>query len=578
MNFPLRRARAATAPHRNALGLGVLGVAAILGAAAAGTVQALAETAITEATSRTAGVTVYPDGARVTRVIEVDLAGGEGVVSAGDFPAGLDPASLRVEAVATTPLTIGAIDARPPRAADPPAGLDDDIEALRDERTRLDGRIEAATARRKFVESFAKRSPAMGEKGEPRSLEEWKAAFAAVEDEVASAEKAIGEARVQQRDIDRKLKRLEAEHTRKPPHKMEVRIGVSAAAATHATLAVSYNVRGARWTPLYDARLDSGKGGRSPALEVVRRAEIVQGTGEDWTDVGLTVSTSRTVKGGSAPELRPLVVGPPPVTAATPQAVNRAAPAAPPAPRVFGFVGGGTFDGKPKNDDAGEADIAVEEAASADTGGFDVVWRIPGRVTIAANEGARNLRIAAMTIAPDLSVHATPSRDTTAFLQAAFRDPEDAPLLPGQVSIYRDGAYVGRSAMAMTAKDGDVRLGFGADDGVRIERTTVGQVDGSIGLIMSSKTARREFRTTVRNGHDGPVHVVLEDQVPVSESDDVKVEVLALTTPPSDKDVRGRRGVMAWNLDLKPGETRDVRIGWQVRWPSDQTVIYTTGN
>ena len=52
----------------------------------------------------------------------------------------------------------------------------------------------------------------------------------------------------------------------------------------------------------------SGTRERKPALELIRRAEIVQQTGEDWNDVALSVSTVRTAKGGNGPELRPLIV------------------------------------------------------------------------------------------------------------------------------------------------------------------------------------------------------------------------------------------------------------------------------
>jgi hypothetical protein len=38
----------------------------------------------------------------------------------------------------------------------------------------------------------------------------------------------------------------------------------------------------------------------------VRRAEITQTTGEDWSDVALAVSTVRTARGGKAPELNSL--------------------------------------------------------------------------------------------------------------------------------------------------------------------------------------------------------------------------------------------------------------------------------
>ncbi len=78
---------------------------------------------------------------------------------------------------------------------------------------------------------------------------------------------------------------------------MEVRVDLAANAAAPATFRVSYTVRGARWAPIYDARLDSGSRERKPALELIRRAEIVQQTGEDWSDVALSVSTVRTAQG-----------------------------------------------------------------------------------------------------------------------------------------------------------------------------------------------------------------------------------------------------------------------------------------
>jgi hypothetical protein len=213
-------------------------------------------------------VTVYPDGATVTRVIRADLPAGDTTLTVRDFPPLLDPASLRVEGAGR--LTIGAIDARPPRPERPATNpeLEKRIEALQDERGTLDDKIAAADARRKFAQRFAEGSPtALGEKGEARPLAEWRAAFAAVADEIATAE-----------------------------------------AAGNASLRVTYSVRGARWMPLYDARLDTGTPERKPALELVRRAEILQQTGEDWNDVALTVSTVRTAKGGSAPSLSPLLV------------------------------------------------------------------------------------------------------------------------------------------------------------------------------------------------------------------------------------------------------------------------------
>jgi len=536
----------------------------------------------TEITSAIESVTVYPDGATVTRRIRVDLPQGDSVLRAVDFPPTLDPASLRVEGEARARLTIGGIDARPPRAERPPAdpALEDRIESLRDDRARLDGKIAAATARRKFAERFSEQAPAgMGDKGEARPLGEWRAAFATVEDEIMAADATIREARIAQRNIDRELARLDAQRTANPPRKMEVRIDVNSDAGTSATLLVSYTVRGARWSPIYDARLDTGGRDRKPSIDLVRRAEIFQATGEDWNDVQLAVSTVRTAKGGSAPELRPLIVRYPTpprsmLEGARAPASALPAPSAKPAQPQFMQERRAEEELAKRNDD----NIAAEEQeAAGDTSAFQAVYRISGRVSVAASEGAKSFRMSSAVIAPDLLVRAAPSLDATAFLEANFKHAEDAPLLPGRVAIYRDGVYVGRGQMAMTAKDEDVRLGFGADDNIKIARSTVRQVEGSAGIINSAKTERREYKTSIRNGHDTPIRVVIEDQAPVSEIDEVKVELLTTTTPPSEKDVRNRRGVLAWSLEVAPGQAKEIRIAWRVRWPADRAVIFVPG-
>ncbi len=522
-----------------------------------------------DATSSIDSVTVYPDGASVTRVISFDLPSGDNTLVAKDFPLTLDPSSLRVEGEAGEKLTIGAIDTRAPRPV-PPVNLSDidrRIETLRDQRADLDGAIASAEARRKFAERFAEASPAgLGEKGEARPLSDWRAAFAAIADEVATTEAAIRDAKRKQRDIDREIARLEQDRNAKPPARLEVRIDLALAVATKANLRVTYSVRNARWTPLYDARLDTGARDRKPALELVRRAEITQSTGEDWSNVVLNVSTVRTARGGDAPELGTLVVQYPVPARPRGEAALRghveydmppASALASPAPQQDNLM--------PKRAD--------EQQATAEVSAFQASFRIPGRVSIGASEGAKSLKIASATITPDLVIRSTPVLDPTAFLQASFVQGEDAPLLPGKVSIYRDGTFVGRGRMAAAGKDETVRLGFGADDNVKIERAVLKRNEGSAGLIVSSKTDERVFRTSVRNGHDFPIRIAIQDQLPVSENEDIVVEMLPATTPPTTTDVHDKRGVLEWAFETKPGEARDINLAWRVRWPKDKGVV-----
>ena len=526
-----------------------------------------ASAAEVEATSVVEAVTVYPDGASVTRAVAIELPGGDNNLVLKDFPLTLDPSSLRVAGEADATLTIGAVDTRPPRAA-PPVNLpelDKRIEALKDERANVQGAIAAANARRKFAERFAETSPSgIGEKGEARPISEWRAAFAAVSEEVAIADSAIRDAERKQREIDREIARLESDRAIKPPSRLEVRIALAAANPTKATLRLTYAVRNARWTPLYDARLDTGAKDRKPSIELVRRAEITQATGEDWPDVALSVSTIRSASGTAAPELGSLIAQypPPPASAAPVSGAlqdNRAAPRRKAAA---------------DNEIDQVAKRADEQQAVAETGGFQVVFRIPGRASVRAGEGAKSLRIASAIISPELAVRAVPVIDPTGFLEASFTQGEDAPLLPGRVAIYRDGVFVGLGRMAAASKDEKVRLGFGPDDKIKIVRSVVKRNEGSTGLFLTtSKTDERSFKTVIRNGHDFPIRVAIEDQVPTSENEDIQVDMLPSTTPPSATNLRDKRGVLEWAFEAGAGEVRDIALGWRVRWPKDKGVV-----
>ena len=417
-----------------------------------------------DATSSIDAVTVYPDGASVTRIITFDLPSGDNTLVAKDFPLSLDRASLRIEGEAGEKLTIGAIDTRTPKPVLPAnlSEIDKQIEALKDQRADLDGAIASAEARRKFAERFAEASPAgLGDKGEARPLAEWRAAFGAVAEEVASADTAIREAQRKQRDLDRDLARLQQDRNVKPPGKLEVRIDLATVAATKATLHVTYSVKNAHWTPLYDARLDTGAKDRKPALELVRRAEITQATGEDWSNVTLGVSTVRVARGGDAPDLNSVVVRYPEPPRARKYAdsvseeqdsakVQRLLPASAPA----GFA-------------ADIAEKADEQQATAEIGAFQAAFKIPGRVSVDAGQGARALRISSVTIAPDLVIRSVPVLDPTAYLEASFVQSEDAPLLPGRISIYRDGMFVGQR------QDGCCRQG--REGAARLRRRRQGQ-------------------------------------------------------------------------------------------------------
>ena len=118
-----------------------------------------------------------------------------------------------------------------------------------------------------------------------------------------------------------------------------------------------------------------------------------------------------------------------------------------------------------------------------------------------------------------------------------------------------------------------MRLGFGADDKVRIERAVLKRNEGSAGLIVTtSKTDERSFKTTIRNGHDFPIHVAIEDQLPVSENEEIRSRC-SFDHAADGEQIRGKRGVLEWSFDAKPGEVRDINFAWRIRWPKDRGMV-----
>jgi hypothetical protein len=92
------------------------------------------------------------------------------------------------------------------------------------------------------------------------------------------------------------------------------------------------------------------------------------------------------------------------------------------------------------------------------------------------------------------------------------------------------------------------------------------------GWLGQSKTDLREFKTTIRNLHLQPMRITIIDRVPYAENTAITVEQLRETTPPTERQVEDKRGVMAWIWDYQPGESREVRLGYRLKWPAEREI------
>ncbi|HEX8167226.1 MAG TPA: mucoidy inhibitor MuiA family protein [Beijerinckiaceae bacterium] len=541
---------------------------AIVGVVLFGPRPALAEDV--ELASRIDRVTVFPDAAVVTRLAPFELASGASILVLRGLPASLDPASIRVEGEGSAALAIGGIDVRAtPGEARPviDAELERRLRALREERESVQGRIGAAQGRKAAIERYAQAGPEkLGPEAKPLDVAQWPAAWEAIGAGLAAANEELRALSLRARDLDAEIAALERarpQPSRPGAPRRDVAVAVEAPSPARGELRVSYRVAGASWTPLYDARLETGAKETKPSLELVRRAQVQQRTGEDWTDVALSVSTVRISRGATAPDLPPLQVSfyePPPQAAASrPAPASRAmemrdqlmalAPATPLPAR------------------------AEEVQATVDSTAFQASFAVPGRVGV-PQDATKSFVLNRRAVAPALLVRSAPVVDETAYLEASFVNEDEAPLLPGEVAIHRDGTYVGKARLRLAATGDTVELGFGADDKVKVVRVPLRRRENEPTWIGQTKTDLREFKTTVRNLHGQPIRIAIVDRLPFSENTAIQVELLRETTPPTDRQVADKRGVMAWTWDYGPGEQKEIRLAYRLKWPAERDVTF----
>ncbi|GGC89362.1 mucoidy inhibitor MuiA family protein [Chelatococcus reniformis] len=514
-------------------------------------------------------VTVFPDGALVTRSGDIALPAGSHQVIVAGLPPGLDPASIRVEGSGDQPIVIGSAEIR-----NLPAALDPDTEAqrrlrdLRAELAGLNGRIDAAEMQRRAIERFATATPeAAAKEGKPIDVAQWRTAWTAIGEGAADINARLVGLRARGSDLDREIKALEAtlERTRHGlAPRRDVTVAVDAAADAKARLKIVYRVGNARWTPIYDARLSTGTDGVPPKIDFVRRASIRQTSGEDWREASLVLSTTRVAGGVAAPDLGTLVA-----TIDEPAMLRRSSrDAAPPSPAARPRL---AEPAAPKE----LAQPAEEQEAAATAGAFSAEYHIPGRVSVGKDGTAKSVRLASREIEPDLAVKAAPALDPTAYLTARITNADEAALLPGEVLLFRDGAFVGKTRIGLTAAGDRLDLGFGADDRVKIERAPVRRRENDPSWFTSSKYQISDVRTVVTNLHPQPMRVTLVDRIPVSENTAIVIEPLRETTPPTEKQVGDKRGVMAWSWEMRPNEKKEVRVAYRMKWPADRDIRLT---
>ncbi|MFF4537098.1 mucoidy inhibitor MuiA family protein [Streptomyces aureus] len=325
-----------------------------------------------------------------------------------------------------------------------------------------------------------------------------------------------------------------------PPAELlgHVELTVQAAEAGPARLRLTHLTPCALWRPAYRAVLEGD------ALTLETDAMVWQRTGEDWSDVRLTLSTARSARAGEPPRLTEDHLTLTDRTAAERRTVDVEF-----REEEIAEIGPAPVLGLPGVDDGGQARVLHS----------------PVPVSVPADGRAHRVPVSAVTSAARSEYASSPELSPLVTRVVRFDNGSGHALLAGPVDLVRDSGFTGRGTLPFTAPGAPVELAFGSHDDYRVVRQVEETRD------TTSLTQRTVVTRTVRlhlsrfsapEDQDEQV-VTLRERIPVSEVSAVEVRLRKEACAP-EPDAVDADGIARWDVRLAPGGHRTLTLVYEV--------------
>ena len=258
-----------------------------------------------------------------------------------------------------------------------------------------------------------------------------------------------------------------------------------------------------------------------------------------------------------------------------------------------------------------DAALSFEESTWEESG-LTATYTIPGSRTIVPSYTTRRHKIASIPLSTiDLSHVIVPKLRAAAFLKARLRNTSSTTLLKGPAGLTLDGSFLGNSSIPRSSPGEAFVLNLGADPAINVvyskptvrrSQTGVFQKEGS--CIYS----RSCILTNTKN--DAVIQALVTDQIPVSEDDKLKVEVLVPgglykegdvvkagqgqinegtgkkgSTYAEKGGVKGegkwgkataklkKEGEVEWDIKLNPGQGVKLELEYEAKFPSGDGIV-----
>ena len=355
----------------------------------------------------------------------------------------------------------------------------------------------------------------------------------------------------------------------------EIVVTVSAKTAAAIELNLSYVIRDAGWSPIYDLHVDNTD---SPLL-LNYKASVRQNTNTDWNDVNIILSTRNQAGNNNKPKLNPWFI-------------DFAKPLITQDMRLLSDNSGGRIQGKSITISAqaqGQSSSINEQLSSnnianivsAPTPHYEsladytnvnqnqlsVEFTPQMKFSIPSDNKQHLVALQDYSIPAKYEYYCAPKLTDNAFLIAEITKWTDYNLLSGQANIYFENSFVGNSSIHPATTNDTLSISLGRDQNIIVSKDVI--KDYTEDKFLSSNIERTfAFELKIKNNKKSSEKITIEDQIPISKNEDIIVKLIES----SGAHFNSETGMLKWIVDVDGGKSVTKKLIYSVKYPGNQRI------
>jgi len=330
-------------------------------------------------------------------------------------------------------------------------------------------------------------------------------------------------------------------------------VTVNSSSKSLASFEFSYLINSnVRWIPVYDIRVKN----TSSPMEFILKAKVYQSTGEDWTDVKLSLNTSNPTDRVQKPNLTPWYLNFQQEADLYYNMRGSRSDDESAAPMMYKLE-----EVKVKMDTMRWSNAQIIENQ------LNNEYEIENKYTLKSGNVETQIEINRINANAYYEYASAPKLNSDAFLIGNIINWESLNLLNAEGSVYFDGAFVGITYIQNTSSKDTMNLSLGKDERIIIKRTKLNEVNGS-NLFGNMKEKKFSYDIIIKNTKKETVEITIEEQLPISQDKNIMVNALEL----SGGKLNPISGLVTWKISLKAGESSTKKFNFSVKFPKDTSV------